>query len=140
MGVPDEALIKLQDTMLVRLASMLLFEHVALETLGQTSVPGGLKAKVLRNSGIMVTCEPFFRSLLLALYKSKLSDLLRRARIAIPQSHGRLLIGVLDESQTLEYGQVFIRYSKDISEPNKEYVTLTGQVVVTKNPCFHPGK
>lgn len=74
------------------------------------------------------------------MYKSKLGDLLRRARIAVPQSHGRLLVGVLDETQTLEYGQVFIRYTKDISEPDKEFITLRGDVVVTKNPCFHPGQ
>lgn len=139
LGVPDEAFIKLQDTMLMRLASMLLFEKVALEMLSHASVGGGLKISTLRKSGIMVTCEPFFRSLLLAMYKSKLGDLLRRARIAVPQSHGRLLVGVLDETQTLEYGQVFIRYTKDISEPDKEFITLRGDVVVTKNPCFHPG-
>jgi RNA-dependent RNA polymerase len=139
LGVPDEAFIKLQDTMLMRLASMLLFENVALEMLSHASVAGGLKTSVLRKSGMMVTCEPFFRSLLLAMYKSKLSDLLRRARIAIPQCYGRLMVGVLDETKTLEYGQVFIRYTKNINEPDKEFITLTGEVVITKNPCFHPG-
>ena len=94
----------------------------------------------LSKSGINVACEPFFRSMLLAIYKSKLSDLLRRARIAIPESHGRLMMGVLDETKTLEYGQVFIRYSKNVSEAGRDLQTLTGHVMVSKNPCFHPGE
>ena len=43
LGVPDEVFIGLQDNMLRRLASMLLFETVAIETLRQNSIAGGLK-------------------------------------------------------------------------------------------------
>lgn len=139
LGVPDESFINLQDKMLRNLALMLLFETLALDTLRRTNFPGGLKITALSRSGINFTREPFFRSLLLAIYKSRLGDLLRRARIVIPETHGRLLMGVIDETDTLEYGQVFVRYSKLVSEPGKELITLKGKVVISKNPCFHPG-
>ena len=126
--------------MLRSLALMLLFEMVALDTLRHVNIPGGIKVTALSRSGVKFTREPFFRSLLLAIYKSRLGDLLRRARIAIPESHGRLLMGVIDETGSLQYGQVFVRYSKLVSEPGKGLTTLKGRVVISKNPCFHPGK
>lgn len=140
LGVPDESFISLQDKMLRSLALMLLFETVALETLQRANIPGGLKITALSRSGLNVTREPFFRSLLLAIYKSRLGDLLRRARIAIPETHGRLLMGVIDETGSLEYGQVFVRYSKLVSQPGKQLEILKGKVVISKNPCFHPGQ
>lgn len=127
--------------MLMRLASMLLSEKVALDMIGRANVAGGMKTSYLRDSGIVVTREPFFRSMLLAIYKTRLNDLIRKARIAIPQSYGRLMVGVLDETGKLGYGQVFIRYTKEIGGDGtkKELVTRKGPVMVTKNPCFHPG-
>lgn len=122
------------------LASILLFESVALDSLRRITIPGGMRFTSLSRSGINVTLEPFFRSLLLAVYKSRLGDLLRRARIAIPETHGRLLMGVMDETGSLQYGQVFVRYSKSVSEPGRELKTLDGRVVISKNPCFHPGE
>lgn len=140
LGVSDDTFIALQDKMLRSLALMLLFEMVALDTLRHVNIPGGIKVTALSRSGVKFTREPFFRSLLLAIYKSRLGDLLRRARIAIPETHGRLLMGVIDETGFLQYGQVFVRYSKLVSEPGKELTTLKGRVVISKNPCFHPGK
>ena len=139
LGVPDESFISLQDNMLRSLALMLLFETVALDTLHHANIPGGLKITPLSRSGVNFTREPFFRSLLMAIYKSRLGDLLRRARIALPETHGRLLMGVIDETDSLEYGQVFVRYSKLVNQPGRDLITLKGRVVISKNPCFHPG-
>lgn len=139
LGVPDESFISLQDNMLRSLALMLLFETVALDTLHHANIPGGLKITPLSRSGVNFTREPFFRSLLMAIYKSRLGDLLRRARIALPETHGRLLMGVIDETDSLEYGQVFVRYSKLVNQPGRDLTTLEGRVVISKNPCFHPG-
>ncbi len=61
------------------------------------------------------------------------------------------MFGVVDEYGVLEYGQVFVQYSLmrehklDKSEEEEEEEDmmrceiLEGQVVVTKNPCHHPG-
>ncbi|KAF5442851.1 hypothetical protein F2P56_035469 [Juglans regia] len=49
-------------------------------------------------------------------------------------------MGCLDETRTLEYGQVFLqvsRFSRELGNPNN--FICVGQVVVAKNPCLHPG-
>ena len=37
-----------------------------------------------------------------------------KARIAIPPKYGRNLMGVVDETNTLEYGQVFVQCSEQV--------------------------
>lgn len=49
------------------------------------------------------------------------------------------MIGTSDETKSLAYGQVFIQYSLEPHYPMKKVKTVLGKVVVTKNPCFHPG-
>ena len=49
------------------------------------------------------------------------------------------MMGTVDETCSLEYGQVFVQYSKNKSQPRNETQILTGTVIVAKNPCFHPG-
>ncbi|GJN02555.1 hypothetical protein PR202_ga19917 [Eleusine coracana subsp. coracana] len=46
------------------------------------------------------------------------------------------MMGCLDETRTLKYGQVFVQAS---SSANEHKFVVTGQVVVAKNPCLHPG-
>lgn len=41
-------------------------------------------------------------------------DLKTKARILVPPESGRTMFGVLDETDSLEYGQVFVQYSNDI--------------------------
>eukprot|EP00741_Cyanophora_paradoxa_P002589 tig00000605_g2512.t1 len=45
-------------------------------------------------------------------------------------------MGVLDETDTLEEGEVFVQYRDPQSQ---RPVVLRGPVVVAKNPCLHPG-
>ena len=87
----------------------------------------------------MCSVEPFLRSILRALYRRRLDDLLRRAGIEIPDDQGRLMMGTVDETSTLEYGEVFVRYSTHISKPQRAMKIVTGPVLVAKNPCLHPG-
>ncbi|GFT29351.1 RNA-dependent RNA polymerase 1 [Trichonephila clavipes] len=64
-----------------------------------------------------------------------------KANIAIDPSQGRNMLGVMDETGLLNYNQVFVQYTKDISygETLKETVILQREVLVTKNPCHLPG-
>ena len=62
-----------------------------------------------------------------------------KSRIPIPHSDGRMLLGTVDETQTLEYGQVFVQISKYINNPGIEKIVLQQQIVVSKSPCLHPG-
>ncbi|KAJ0897740.1 putative RNA-directed RNA polymerase [Helianthus annuus] len=77
---------------------------------------------------------------------TKLLELRTKTRIFVPK--GRVMIGCLDETRTLEYGQVFVQNSSARRTPlGDEYSGLgsykarivSGDVVVAKNPCLHPG-
>ena len=64
---------------------------------------------------------------------------MKRTKIQIPLDKGRIMMGTSDETRTLEQGQVFIQYSKETHLPGKNVIVVEGDVVVTKNPCFHEG-
>ena len=94
---------------------------------------------MLSHGGVALTTEPFLRSLLLAVYRQKLGELLKRTRIEIDPEKGRSMMGTADETGTLEYGEVFVQYSAKLNQPKVDTRVLTGTVVIAKNPCFHPG-
>ncbi|XP_029201631.2 uncharacterized protein LOC114966061 isoform X2 [Acropora millepora] len=145
LGIPDEVFINLQRRMLDRLAGMLVDEKLATQQLA-SGAKTDIAYKRLSEAGLQLTNEPFFKSLLVALYKERMQNLLKRARILLPTSEARLMIGVMDETGILEPGQVFVQYSlvsneadtfMEFSKSSRQ--TLTGPVVVTRNPCLHPG-
>ncbi|CAF0758402.1 unnamed protein product [Adineta ricciae] len=63
-------------------------------------------------------------------------DFLCRNRIPLPVDEARCLFGIADETNSLKDGQCFIQYKK---MGLKTYDTVKGKVLVTKNPCLHPG-
>ena len=73
------------------------------------------------------------------LYFSSTGQLQRKARIEIPSNSGRNMIGVLDETGKLDYGQVFVQYSKHVDRPQGPQKVHTGTVVITKFPALAPG-
>lgn len=80
--------------------------------------------------------EPFLQGVLRAHRLAQLQDLRNRARIFLKE--GACLMGVIDETRTLRYGQVFVR----VTDPANRWGTakiIEGPVAVAKNPCFHPG-
>ena len=93
----------------------------------------------LAKRGISFVQEPFFRSLLHSIYNSKLTNLMKQTRIQVPLDKGRYMMGSSDENKTLKPGQVFIQYSIEIHMPGENIIVVEGDVVVTKNPCFHEG-
>uniref|UniRef100_A0A8R7RD97 RNA-dependent RNA polymerase n=1 Tax=Triticum urartu TaxID=4572 RepID=A0A8R7RD97_TRIUA len=78
---------------------------------------------------------------------NRLTNIRSRCKIHVPK--GRVLIGCLDETDGLEYGQVYIRITKNSKEQKengqvilngKEKTTIViGKVAIKKNPCLHPG-
>ncbi|CAH1273336.1 Hypp5087 [Branchiostoma lanceolatum] len=139
LGVPDQTFQMLQEEMLHNLSDMLVREDVAFKSLKRRAQPLGLPLGKLSRCGLHITTEPFFRAMLQKMFTCFLGDLRRRARIEIPTEFGRHMLGVLDETGTLEYGEVFVQYTEDITDKGGETKVLTGEVVVTRNPCFHPG-
>lgn len=65
----------------------------------------------------------------------QMQDLRNKTRIFVPEA--TLLMGVVDELGVLEYGQVFIQIDRTLTLDSPQLVA--GNVIIAKNPCFHPG-
>lgn len=149
LDVPRRVFLHLQQNMLLQLCDALVNDGAALRALGtyaNTSLPF---SKLLAN-GMSLSREPLIRAMILAVYESLLVGLKEKSRIAIPSEKGRNMLGVLDETSTLEYGQVFVQYTHlgiDLQNGTPDSgnnhaggtQVLTGTVLVTKCPCLHPG-
>jgi len=73
--------------------------------------------------------EPYLQSLLKGIQRYKLKAL--ESSMRIPLKNARYLIGVVDEYGVLEPNEVYISPSHN--------GTVLKEVVVTRNPCLHPG-
>ncbi|KAF5442821.1 hypothetical protein F2P56_035439 [Juglans regia] len=151
LGVKDQAFQKRQREVIDLLNAMLtdpLRAQEALEMMFSEDVTKVLKEMLLCD--YKPDAEPFLSMMLQAFHASKLMDLRFRTWIFVP--NGRYMMGCLDETRTLEYGQVFLqvsRFSRQLcnlsshmfttrsSNPNN-YV-IEGEVVVARNPSLHPG-
>ncbi|KAK6060840.1 RNA dependent RNA polymerase [Cooperia oncophora] len=93
--------------------------------------------------GFQLSTEPFFRSLIKATIKFAVTRQLRKQQIQIPHDKGRTMLGVVDETGQLQYGQVFVQYTVNMNlktpPPNASRNILTGKVLLTKNPCVVEG-
>ncbi|GBM42197.1 RNA-dependent RNA polymerase 1 [Araneus ventricosus] len=138
LGVQANVFLKLQKDMVLDMTDSLIYEKKAWKMMSNLTTLDYPYKKLLK-CGICLTQEPFFRSLLLSVYKVAIDQLRAKARIAIPPQYGRNMLGVLDETGTLEYGQVFVQYSEELGNIHSSTNILEGTVVVTKNPCMHPG-
>ncbi|CAJ0585767.1 unnamed protein product, partial [Mesorhabditis spiculigera] len=94
------------------LTRMLLDENDAAMALCQR-LPIPVNYQRILECGITMTDEPFFRRLLLAVYKHNITQHLSRSKMKIflPLDLGRTMYGVVDDTGLLQSGQVFIQYS-----------------------------
>ncbi|XVE74532.1 hypothetical protein DITRI_Ditri12bG0024400 [Diplodiscus trichospermus] len=116
-------------------------------------ISSGEIAHILRE---MILCgyhpdsEPFLSMMLQTIRASRLLDLRTKTRIFI--QNGRSMMGCLDETGTLKYGQVFVQYSTKPRQFSDDSIyifnesrwdqnrhVVEGKVAVAKNPCLHPG-
>lgn len=109
--------------MIIAMADSLVCEASALRVLTnfvKTPIPFGGLAEM----GWQLVHDPFFTAMLFDLLKTALLGLKDKANIAIPANEGRNMLGVVDETGILEYGQVFIQYTEipyiDVSFPKKK--------------------
>ncbi|KAK5967222.1 RNA-dependent RNA polymerase [Trichostrongylus colubriformis] len=93
----------------------------------------------LRQCGMCITNEPFFRRVLVSVYRYNINNHLSKAKIFLPHHVGRSMYGVFDETGLLQYGQVFVQYSTSIKKPDGKLKIYTGPVMITKNPCHVAG-
>jgi RNA-dependent RNA polymerase len=97
------------------------------------SVLGG--AVKMMSSGFDMS-EPYLQGILQAHRLAQLQDVRDRSRIFL--KNGACLMGVIDESRTLTYNQVFLKVT-DPGHPERAPRVVEGLVAIAKNPCFHPG-
>ncbi|CAM4951787.1 unnamed protein product [Rotaria socialis] len=91
--------------------------------------------------------EPFFRQVLITACLSSVRDILRRTRICVSRNKARNMFGIIDEYNVLKPDEVFVQYTQlhDREDANGRGKSKTTRilhnckVVVTKNPCHHPG-
>ncbi|XP_054723366.1 uncharacterized protein LOC129233351, partial [Uloborus diversus] len=142
LDVPHGVFLRMQEEMLKILTDMLIDEEVARNYLNARTPFSDLKFKELSQSGVGLTAEPFFRTLLLALHRYYIDLVKTKANIDVDPSEGRNMFGVSDETGMLNYGEVFVQYSRDVTNnvtTPDDAIILTGPVMVTKCPCVHPG-
>ncbi|KAF1768198.1 hypothetical protein GCK72_000010 [Caenorhabditis remanei] len=100
--------------------------------------------------GFTLCNEPFFRSLIKASIKFSITKQLRKEQIQIPKELGRSMLGIVDETGRLQYGQIFVQYTRNSNEKlpprsNMQHMkvqgsqVVTGTVLLTKNPCIVTG-
>ncbi|ERM99496.1 hypothetical protein AMTRI_Chr10g230970 [Amborella trichopoda] len=149
LEIADHKFEAMQKQQMTLLDDMLTKRDVALNVL-EDMIVGDYKevlTKMLLH-GCDPSTEPYLSMMLQALRDHQLSDIRSKCRLFV--SKGRVLLGCLDESGTLSQGEVFLRVTMTKAElendgqPFFERIDETtsvvvGAVVVTKNPCLHPG-
>ena len=72
-----------------------------------------------------------------------LDRLVDKMQIRIPNSQGRMMFGVMDETGLLQYGEVFFQYTVNagIKYPTRQTdkIIHEGPVLITKNPSVVAG-
>ncbi|KAL4584954.1 hypothetical protein LXL04_009567 [Taraxacum kok-saghyz] len=149
LGVKDDAFLFIQDSQLKVINAMLYSREDALavlDGLGNYEVKDILVKMLLQ--GYEPNREPYLSMMLLSHHDNLLTELRTRCRVFVPK--GRILVGCLDESGVLEYGKVYVRITLTKSElksrdqkffkmMDETSSVVMGKVVVTRNPCLHPG-
>ncbi|KAE9602620.1 hypothetical protein Lal_00049832 [Lupinus albus] len=150
LGVKDEVFLAMQQEQLNLLGRMMTDSQAALDVLERLSGADSRSILVkMLHAYYEPNSEPYLSMMLMAHYAYQLSDLKSKCRIVVPK--GRILVGCLDETGILNYGQVFVRITVKKTKEQFEDESLrkvdgddctsiiVGKVVVTKNPCLHPG-
>ncbi|CAL5428108.1 unnamed protein product [Camellia sinensis] len=152
LGVRDHIFEKKQREAIEELNTILtdpLMAQEALELMSPGENTNILKEMLL--CGYKPDAEPFLSMMLRAFRAAKLLEIRTKTRIFVPR--GRSMMGCLDETRTLEYGQVFVQISGVGHRPfydnsllmlggcgsDQHNRIVEGKVVIAKNPCLHPG-
>jgi RNA-dependent RNA polymerase len=136
LGVRDNIFELKQQEAVKQLNKMVTEPQAAIEAIER--MPMGEITNIVKElllCGYKPDLEPYLSMLLQTFRASKLLELKMKSRIFIQK--GRAMMGCLDETGTLKYGQVFIQASSSANGRGIEKVT--GKVIVAKNPCLHPG-
>ncbi|KAL4784135.1 RNA dependent RNA polymerase-domain-containing protein [Aspergillus varians] len=134
LGISTDVLLKKQEAHFRRLRECLTDPSRAFNFLCSLDRVDLAEKVVLH--GIEQVSAPL-RGLVAAEYKKMINKReAQKCRILVPES--RLLFGVCDPREILEEGECFIRVTDDSNGGFP--ITISGcEVLVTRNPCLHPG-
>ncbi|CAI6011244.1 unnamed protein product [Closterium sp. NIES-65] len=153
LGVPDHVFLHMQDELVGRLEAAVGSGAAALQLLEESGADHlhGTAITMLQ-AGFHPAQEPHLKRIIQAVRAVQLQGLISRARIFVKD--GRWLMGIVDETGLLQYGQCFIQVCDATAPAPSATATLrlhstgrgmgaprvvTGPVVFGKNPCLHPG-
>ena len=156
--IPHTTFLRLQNEYHLTLIHSLLDSSKAYELLQEKLLPVFQLRNICLN--IDITQEQFFMKLIITCAFNIIRELIDRTRIPAAHNKARNMFGVVDEYGVLEYGQVFAQFTikseytlhrNPQEEEEKEgegnfpenntpvCEILQQKVVITKNPCHHPG-
>lgn len=141
LRVPEQSFLTLQDRMMEQLKALTdnaMEACQAIRDLNEFGGHGYHTYLIQYLSRLGERKDPFVQQLLLAFKSFLVKELRTKAKIRVPDSW--CLLGVVDETDTLEYGEVFIQIDNSHQKSDNPIRTIfEGDVIVTRNPCFHPG-
>jgi hypothetical protein len=138
LGVRDEVFLKLMNNMLHDIDKILRKPEDAVRVLLSNTDEAGTAPTMasIIQAGFLERQDPYIKNLLNLFRVNILKDLKKKAKILVPQ--GAFLLGVMDETNTLEEGEIFVQIW-DSSSTGTIGQIITKECVVFRNPCFHPG-
>ena len=157
LGVRDHVFLQIQaeNIRLFERGQTDVDEAMRMMRFAEVTVPRFELLEMLRG-GFDPHTEPYLRAMLRRAARQSLQKIVSRAHLFVPKA--QLLLGVIDESNSIPAGHVFIQVSppplsssassssssNDVAGSNddkrrKAPVVIQGKVVIAKNPCFHPG-
>jgi RNA-dependent RNA polymerase len=148
LGIRDEIFESIQQDDMLEADEMLTNKEAALSALGRIGGYETKSAVKMLLQGYEPSSDPYLLMILKAHCANRLTDIRTRCKIHVPK--GRVLIGCLDETCKLDYGQIYIRVTKSQKEQKDgeqpffysddgETAVVIGKVAISKNPCLHPG-
>lgn len=135
LGVKRETFVNLQNEY-IRNCLKAALEDKSLRSIKQLSWVEHLRPLILYATELKPhnTDMQFVKHMVTVQVAKETKNIRKKARVHIEKSCR--LIGVCDELGVLEPGEVFVQFVKS---KNEGPLVLVGKVLVTRNPCLHPG-
>lgn len=126
-GIPDDTFLEMQHNMLMKCVDTLMDDRSGLQFVQARSTIFDWELFPLQ----LFVREPFFSQMLISNAVDLIAGITNHSHI--PVTNGRILMGVLDETGTLDYGEIYAH----IVESDFDY-EVEGKVVIFRNPCVLP--
>lgn len=138
LGVPAVAFLKLQQDEIQRLRSAVRSTANIVEFLETSRISKSVQLPwlipVLDGLDLKYSQDDFLRRVVQLTMLIRLRELKYRARIPVPKAV--TLYGIMDETGSLQEGQIFCSY---LSDRGFREILVKKRVAITRSPALHPG-